>query len=52
MVEEACNSALADGVAHEPETVADALAMDHAVRERSRSVLARRACSRAGVPCA
>jgi 1-deoxy-D-xylulose-5-phosphate reductoisomerase len=52
MVEEACNSALADGVAHEPETVADALAMDHAVRERSRSVLAQRASSRAGVPCA
>jgi 1-deoxy-D-xylulose-5-phosphate reductoisomerase len=52
MVEEACNSALADGVAHEPETVADALAMDHAVRERSRSVLARRTSSRTGVPCA
>jgi 1-deoxy-D-xylulose-5-phosphate reductoisomerase len=52
MVEEACNSALADGVAHEPETVADALAMDQAVRERSRSVLARRASSRAGLYCA
>jgi 1-deoxy-D-xylulose-5-phosphate reductoisomerase len=43
MVEEACNAALADGTAHEPETVADALAMDHAVRERSRSVLRQRA---------
>ena len=47
MVEQACNSALADGVAHEPESVADALAMDHAVRERSRFVLARQAASRA-----
>jgi 1-deoxy-D-xylulose-5-phosphate reductoisomerase len=52
MVEEACNSALADGVAHEPETVADALAMDHAVRERARSVLAQRAASHAGMHCA
>jgi 1-deoxy-D-xylulose-5-phosphate reductoisomerase len=43
MVEEACNSALADGTAHEPETVADALAMDHAVRDRSRLVLRQRA---------
>jgi 1-deoxy-D-xylulose-5-phosphate reductoisomerase len=43
MVEEACNAALADGTAHEPETVADALAMDHAVRDRSRSVLRHRA---------
>src|SRR3984893_5454919 len=48
MVEQACNSALADGVAHEPESVADALAMDCAVRERSRFVLARQAGSRAG----
>ncbi len=39
MVEQACNSALADGVAREPESVADALAMDRAVRERSRFVL-------------
>ena len=51
-VEEACNSALADGVAHEPETVADALAMDQAVRERSRSALAWRAASGAGAQCA
>ena len=43
MVEEACNAALADGTAHEPETVADALAMDSAVRDRSRSVLRQRA---------
>lgn len=49
MVEQACNSALADGVAHEPELVADALAMDQAVRERSRFVLARQAASRARV---
>jgi 1-deoxy-D-xylulose-5-phosphate reductoisomerase len=49
MVEQACNSALADGVAHEPESVADALAMDQAVRERSRFVLARQAASRARV---
>jgi 1-deoxy-D-xylulose-5-phosphate reductoisomerase len=48
MVEQACNSALADGVAHEPESVADALAVDRAVRERSRFVLARQAASRAG----
>ena len=43
MVEEACNAALADGTAHEPETVADALALDNAVRDRSRSVLRQRA---------
>jgi 1-deoxy-D-xylulose-5-phosphate reductoisomerase len=49
MVEEACNSALADGLAHEPESVSDALAMDRAVRERSRFVLTRQAASRAGV---
>jgi 1-deoxy-D-xylulose-5-phosphate reductoisomerase len=45
MVEDACNSALSDGVAHEPESVADALAMDHAVRQRARSVLRRHAAS-------
>ncbi|HEY8006831.1 MAG TPA: 1-deoxy-D-xylulose-5-phosphate reductoisomerase [Methylocella sp.] len=43
MVEEACNAALADGTAHEPESVADALAIDNAVRDRSRSVLRQRA---------
>ncbi len=47
MVEQACNTALSDGVAHEPELVADALAMDQAVRERSRFVLSRQAASRA-----
>jgi 1-deoxy-D-xylulose-5-phosphate reductoisomerase len=46
LVEEACNSALAEGFAHEPETVADALAMDRAVRERLRSELTGRAASR------
>lgn len=45
MVEEACNSALADGVAREPESVADALAMDQMVRERARSTLRRHAAS-------
>jgi len=49
MVEQACDSALADGTAHEPESVADALAMDRAVRERSRFVLARQAASRAAL---
>jgi 1-deoxy-D-xylulose-5-phosphate reductoisomerase len=49
IVEQACNSALADGLAREPESVADALAMDRAVRERSRFVLARQGASRAGV---
>ena len=51
MVEEACNSALSDGVAHEPETISDALALDHAVRERSRSLLTRLPASRAGLSC-
>ena len=39
MVEDACNSALADGVAREPDSVADALAIDRAVRDRTRSAL-------------
>lgn len=43
MVEEACNSALADGVAREPESIADALAIDAATRERARFALAGRA---------
>jgi 1-deoxy-D-xylulose-5-phosphate reductoisomerase len=47
MVEQACNSALADGVAHEPESVADALAMDQAVRERSCFVVTRQAVAHA-----
>ncbi|WOJ90728.1 1-deoxy-D-xylulose-5-phosphate reductoisomerase [Methylocapsa polymorpha] len=47
MVEQACDAALADGVAHEPESVADALAMDQAVRERARASLARQDVSSA-----
>ncbi len=39
LVEAACDAALADGTAHEPESVADALALDHAVRERARAAL-------------
>ncbi len=35
LVEDACESALADGLAHEPETIGDALALNQAVRERS-----------------
>lgn len=38
-VEEACDSALAEGVAHEPESVADALELDQVVRERARARL-------------
>lgn len=49
LVEEACNAALADGVAHEPETVADALAMDQIVRERTRALLARTGASSAAL---
>ncbi len=41
IVEHACDQALADGVAREPTTVADALAIDHIVRERSRALLPR-----------
>jgi 1-deoxy-D-xylulose-5-phosphate reductoisomerase len=47
MVEQACNSAITDGIAHEPESVADALAIDHAVRQRLRAVRARKTSSRA-----
>jgi len=43
VVEEACNSALAGGDAHEPESIADALAIDGCVRERSRRALKQRA---------
>ncbi|VTZ49774.1 1-deoxy-D-xylulose 5-phosphate reductoisomerase [Methylocella tundrae] len=43
MVEEACNSALADGLAREPESIEDALAIDQATRERARFALAGRA---------
>jgi 1-deoxy-D-xylulose-5-phosphate reductoisomerase len=37
----ACEAALADGTAKEPQSVGEALAVDHVVRERSRSLLAR-----------
>ncbi|HYP58267.1 MAG TPA: 1-deoxy-D-xylulose-5-phosphate reductoisomerase, partial [Beijerinckia sp.] len=40
MVEQACNSALADGIARDPESVDEALAMDNLVRERARAALA------------
>jgi 1-deoxy-D-xylulose-5-phosphate reductoisomerase len=43
----ACEAALADGTAKEPQSVGDALAVDHIVRERSRSLLAR--TSRSGM---
>jgi 1-deoxy-D-xylulose-5-phosphate reductoisomerase len=43
----ACEAALADGTAKEPQTVGEALAVDHIVRERSRSLLAR--TSRSGM---
>jgi 1-deoxy-D-xylulose-5-phosphate reductoisomerase len=43
LVEDICDLTLADGVAHEPDSVADALAIDGAVRERTRSLLAQRA---------
>ncbi|HEY8161796.1 MAG: 1-deoxy-D-xylulose-5-phosphate reductoisomerase [Methylocystis sp.] len=39
-VAEACETALREGYAQEPESVAEALAVDHIVRERSRAVLA------------
>jgi 1-deoxy-D-xylulose-5-phosphate reductoisomerase len=39
-VEAACEAALADGTAKAPQSVEDALAIDHIVRERSRAHLA------------
>ncbi len=39
LVEQACNAALADGTAKEPSTIAEALGVDHIVRERSRAAL-------------
>jgi len=39
LVEAACNAALADGTAREPSSVADALALDRATRERARAAL-------------
>jgi 1-deoxy-D-xylulose-5-phosphate reductoisomerase len=44
-VAEACETALRDGTANPPESVEDALAVDHIVRERSRSALAGHAAS-------
>ncbi len=41
IVEHACDQALADGVARDPVTIADALAIDHIVRERTRALLPR-----------
>ena len=46
-VSAACEAALADGTAKEPQSVGEALAVDHVVRERSRSLLAR--TSRSGM---
>jgi 1-deoxy-D-xylulose-5-phosphate reductoisomerase len=43
----ACEAALADGTAKEPQSVSEALAVDHIVRERSRSLLAQ--TSRSGM---
>jgi 1-deoxy-D-xylulose-5-phosphate reductoisomerase len=40
LVERACAAALKDGTAHEPQSVADALAIDHIARERTRALLA------------
>ncbi|ACK52717.1 1-deoxy-D-xylulose 5-phosphate reductoisomerase [Methylocella silvestris BL2] len=39
IVEQACEAALSDGVAREPETIDEALAIDFAVRERTRARL-------------
>jgi 1-deoxy-D-xylulose-5-phosphate reductoisomerase len=46
-VSAACEAALADGTAKEPQSVGEALAVDHVVRERSRSLLAQ--TSRSGM---
>jgi 1-deoxy-D-xylulose-5-phosphate reductoisomerase len=40
LVERCCEAMLADGTAHEPQSVADALTIDHMARERSRTLLA------------
>jgi len=44
-VSQACEAALRDGTAREPASVEDALAVDHIVRERSRTILAGAAAS-------
>ena len=41
IVEDACDAALANGVAQEPGSIADALGIDHIVRESCRATLAR-----------
>lgn len=41
IVERACEAALADGTAREPNSIAEALDVDHIVRERSRATLRR-----------
>jgi 1-deoxy-D-xylulose-5-phosphate reductoisomerase len=45
LVAAACEQAERDGIAREPATIEDALAVDHIVRERSRAVLASKALS-------
>jgi 1-deoxy-D-xylulose-5-phosphate reductoisomerase len=45
LVADACEQAERDGIAREPATIEDALAVDHIVRERSRAVLASKALS-------
>jgi 1-deoxy-D-xylulose-5-phosphate reductoisomerase len=40
LVERAIEAALADGTAHQPQSVADALSIDHIARERTRALLA------------
>jgi 1-deoxy-D-xylulose-5-phosphate reductoisomerase len=40
VVEAACETALAEGLAKEPQSIEDALAVDHIIRERSRALLA------------
>lgn len=47
LVEEACDGALASGLAREPQTVTDALAMDEAVRQNLYSRIGHEAQSRA-----
>lgn len=40
LVERCCEAMLGDGSSHEPQSVADALAIDHMARERTRTLLA------------
>jgi 1-deoxy-D-xylulose-5-phosphate reductoisomerase len=40
LVERCCEAMLGDGTAHEPQSVADALTIDHMARERTRTLLA------------